>query len=220
MNVLEFSHKYIICGNSYPWKVIFWKWILHFPFPNICSLCYIIIDLYKIDLSKCLIYPNNFRMKFSVSDHCDILQGAKGKKSWFIKWCLIVLLTRHRWIDSLCCQASFWSVPGLSTVVRRCDEISNFYVLIFQKVLIQKSCWNGGDGMLFVEKIEGRNSIVLLYDRTTSVRPKPRSNFGIGIGAELFFPKPKLFFFKFFSCFPLLVSFYKLENKPRSSKII
>ena len=130
MNVLEFSHKYIICGNSYPWKVIFWKWILHFPFPNICSLCYIIIDLYKIDLSKCLIYvyPNNFRMKFSVSDHCDILQGAEGKKSWFIKWCLIVLLTRHRWIDSLCCQASFWSVPGLSTVVRRCDEISNFYV--------------------------------------------------------------------------------------------
>ena len=80
MNVLEFSHKYIICGNSYPWKVIFWKWILHFPFPNICSLCYIIIDLYKIDLSKCLIYPNNFRMKFSVSDHCYILQGAEGKK--------------------------------------------------------------------------------------------------------------------------------------------
>ena len=40
----------------------------------------ILVSLYEIDLSKYLIYPNNFRMKFSVSDHCDILQGAEGKK--------------------------------------------------------------------------------------------------------------------------------------------
>ena len=40
----------------------------------------------------------------------------------------------------------------------------------------------------------------------------------IGIGADFFFPKPK-FFFKFYSFFPNSC-FYKLENKPSSSKII
>ena len=71
--------------------------------------------------------------------------------------------------------------------------------------------------------------IVLPY----SVRPKP--GFGIGnqnqgpisvfVSEQILFPETKTFFFTFKkkSCFPLLggdVSFYKLKNKHRSSKMI
>ena len=63
---------------------------------------------------------------------------------------------------------------------------------------------------------------------TSSVRPKPGSSFGVGIGVEIFFSTVETFFFHFFffnfffhtSHIPLLGSFYKLEAKPRSSKII
>ena len=64
---------------------------------------------------------------------------------------------------------------------------------------------------------EGVNQSILI-----SVRPKPKSNFGIG--AEFFFfTKPKLSVsnFSHVSHFFLgNMSFQKLENKPRSSKLI
>ena len=41
---------------------------------------YTLINVHKIELSKYLAYPNNFRIKFTVSDHCGILQRAEGKK--------------------------------------------------------------------------------------------------------------------------------------------
>ena len=57
--------------------------------------------------------------------------------------------------------------------------------------------------------------------------PKPRSNFGIGIGAEIFFSRTKHFpffkIFKIFLCFPVFsggISFIKLKIEYLSSKII
>ena len=78
----------------------------------------IVVSLYKIYLSKYLIYPNNFRMKFPVSNHCDILQGAEGKKlvHQVVSHCSSNKASLNR---QLVRQASFWSVPGLSTVVQR-----------------------------------------------------------------------------------------------------
>ena len=63
-----------------------------------------------------------------------------------------------------------------------------------------------------------------------NLRPKPSLGIGNRIQSPIwvlklnfFFPKPKLFFFRFYSFFPNSwwnTSFYKLENKPSPSKII
>ena len=103
-------------------------------------------------------------MKFSVSDHCEILQGAEGKKlaHQVVSHCSSNKASLNR---QLVLSGLFMVSAGaiyFRTKVRR-----NFKpLLISQKVRIQKSCWNSGDLMLFVGKIEGRNSIVLSYDRT------------------------------------------------------
>ena len=93
-------------------------------FYNICSPYYILIDLHKIDLSKYFVYPNTFRMKFSVSDHCDILQVAEGKKlvHQVVSHCSSNKASLNR---QLVLSGLFLVSAGLSTVVRRCDEISN-----------------------------------------------------------------------------------------------
>ena len=63
-----------------------------------------------------------------------------------------------------------------------------------------------------------------LLVKRNSVQPKPRSNFGINMGAETFFFKnfqKKLDYL--FSCLPTSlgdISFYELENKTKSSKVI
>ena len=47
--------------------------------------------------------------------------------------------------------------------------------------------------------------LAILSCVATSVRPKPRSNFGISIGAETFFSETETFFFNLFKilpCFP------------------
>ena len=54
----------------------------------------------------------------------------------------------------------------------------------------------------------------------TSVWPKPRSTFGIGVRADFFFSKLKFQIFLLFATSFGHIGFYKPENKPRSSKII
>ena len=203
MNVLEFSHKYIICGNFwlifdnlYPWKIIFWKWILHFP--NICSLCYIIIDLYKIDLSKCLIYPNNFEWNSQFQITVIYYKGLKEKKlvHQVVSHCSSNKASLNR---QLVLSGLFLVSAGAiycRTKVRRNFKLLCTYL---SKSPDKKSCWNGGDGMLFVEKIEGRNSIVLSYDRTTSVRPKPISVSGTETKVQFRYRYWSRFFFSNFS---------------------
>ena len=117
----------------------------------------IIIDLYKIDLSKYLIYPNNFRMKFSVPDHCDVLQGAEGKKlvHQVVSHCSSNKASLNR---QLVLSGLFMVSAG--AIYCRTKVRLNFKNLL---VRVEKSCWNGGDLMLFVEKIDGQKSIVLSY---------------------------------------------------------
>ena len=75
------------------------------------------------------------------------------------------------------------------------------------------------------ERLLGKLTICIVPGYS-SVQPKLKSNFGIGIGN--FFFRNRNFFFNFYlnSNFshvlqlPWDISFYKLENKPRSSKVI
>ena len=54
----------------------------------------------------------------------------------------------------------------------------------------------------FVYEYRGNNTYVI----------QEKTLLGIGIGAEIFFPKLKLFFSKYFSCLPKFWGFYKLEK--------
>ena len=74
-------------------------------------------------------------------------------------------------------------------------------------------------------KLLGKKIIenILKSQKLEWISVRPKFGIGHGIGSEpIFFPRPKLFFFKFYSFFPTSwgsTSFYKLENKPSPSKI-
>ena len=100
------------------------------------------------------------------------------------------------------------------------NNVSNFSVCPVDAA--KYNCCVESSSKSIIDKV----SWILKCTTETRIRyrePKPKSNFGIGIGAEIFFPKPKLFFSNFSDISHFFLgdmSFWKLVNKPRYSKII